>query len=82
MWYENSRGKCLDVCLDEPTIEQLHAAAKTLGYEIWWEYLEYNNRYAARCDRQSGVVKFYKTPTKAIQAAFIWCVEQKLKEGK
>jgi len=76
--------------LPETDIAKLHAAAKTLGYEIWWEPLrriDSSDIYEAHgliIDRTGidTIIKECANPAKAIQAAFIWCVEQRLKEGK
>lgn len=68
------------------SIDDFHAAAKTLGYEIRWMYWNADKKYVpiVQIDDQDTnyLHVHHKTPAKAIQAAFIWCVEQKVKESK
>lgn len=73
------------------SIDDFHAAAKTLGYEIWWEpnkdwqedgreiVVGYNGYWHIIGTATTKEMPLSKTPAKAIQAAFIWCVEQKVR---
>ena len=67
-------------------IENLHAAAKTFGYEIWWTPAIDKTKYASwwvnKGKIESEFTGSYKTPADAINAAFAAAVADKLKEMK
>ena len=58
--------------------EWLHAAAKTIGYEIWWEPWSLKGYESFWCDVDGPSSKHlgrFKTPVRAIEAAFCSAVE-------
>jgi len=72
-------------------IENLHAAVKTFGYEIWWvpsytygsnKILGYSPHYCTATIDDNGELELCKTPADAINAAFAAAVADKLKEMK
>ena len=82
----SKRLKCILICdgfICLNKINDYHAAAKTFGYEIWWEPSG-DGRYEAKfLNREYTMLDgTFKTPADAINAAFAAAVADKLGEMK
>lgn len=80
--YDMKTALCLSGYNNENNISELHSAALTFGYEIGWEP-DGDGKYVAKFfDGQEDTVLDGKAKTidKAIEAAFVAAVNDKLKE--
>jgi hypothetical protein len=80
-WMVNTRNGDEWYCDEYITMDQLIAAARTIGYEIWWVLHLYNGKvvgYVSKwflSENCQGGGLVYKSPALAIRAAFIAAVQ-------